>query len=80
MIENENLVITNVPIFEGTKGQSSQVHYSNYRDDKIERLTNVFTQTPGFFTKNINNNRIDIKHNQDLLKKKNTTHTYNVSS
>lgn len=79
MVNNENLVSTNAPILNGTKGHLSQINHSNVRDSEIERLANVFTQSPSFFTKNINNNRINVKHNQDLLNKNMITPTHNVS-
>ncbi|XP_050520952.1 general transcriptional corepressor trfA-like isoform X2 [Daktulosphaira vitifoliae] len=40
------------------------------RDVEIERLANLFTQSPSYFNSyNNNNNNIDFKHNEELLKK-----------
>lgn len=56
---------------------------SHDRGNEIERLANLFTQSPGFFTANNNinqnNNIIHVKHNQVLNKEKIATQTHNVS-
>lgn len=53
---------------------------SHERGNEIERLANLFTHSPGFFTANTINNRNDVSHSKVLLKEKTTTQIHNVSS
>ncbi|XP_022178087.1 calponin homology domain-containing protein DDB_G0272472-like isoform X1 [Myzus persicae] len=66
--ENENMFKQNLPIFKTLKNHSPELNQSCDRVNEIERLANLFTQSPSFFTKDNSNNCIDVKHNQVLLK------------
>lgn len=79
MKENDNKVTTNISSFKNLESHSPKLNYSCGREDKIERLANLFTHSPGFFLTNNNNNRIDVERNQVLLKENMAAETYNVS-
>jgi len=69
----------NLPLFKTLKNHSPELNQSCDRMNEIERLANLFTQSPSFFTKNSSNNCIDVKHNQELLKGKMPITAHNVS-
>lgn len=54
--------------FKTLKNHSPELNQSRDRVNEIERLANLFTQSPSFFTKDNSNNCIDVKHKQVLLK------------
>ncbi|XP_026817464.1 calponin homology domain-containing protein DDB_G0272472-like [Rhopalosiphum maidis] len=66
--ENENIFEQNVPLFKDFKNHSPKLNHSCDRVNEIERLANLFTKSPSFFTKDNSNNCIDVKHNQMLMK------------
>ncbi|XP_060864074.1 mitogen-activated protein kinase kinase kinase kinase 4-like isoform X2 [Metopolophium dirhodum] len=70
MKENENIIEQNLPVFKALKNHSSKQNKSCDRVNEIERLANLFTQSPSFFTKDNSNHCIDVKHNQVLLENK----------
>lgn len=77
--ENDNKVTTTISSFKNLESHSPKLNYSCGREDKIERLANLFTHSPGFFLTNNNNNRIDVERNQVLLKENMAAETNNVS-
>lgn len=77
--KKEKMVSQNIPLSKDPRSHSPKHNNSCDRVNEIERLANLFTQSPGFFTTNTNNNNIDVKHNQVLLKEKKTYQKHNVS-
>ncbi|XP_050443316.1 uncharacterized protein LOC126847216 isoform X2 [Adelges cooleyi] len=78
--ENQSECLNSLKLSVSKNDQSYSPKQSHLyeRDNEIERLANIFTQSPSFFTSNNNNNySIDSKHNQALLKERVNTQTYN---
>lgn len=73
------MVSQSIPLTKHSRSHSPKHNNSCDRMNEIERLANLFTQSPGFFTANSNNNSIDVKRNQVLLKEKKTSQKHNVS-
>lgn len=72
------MISQNLPVSKDPRSHSPKHNNSSDRLNEIERLANLFTQSPGFFTANTNNG-IDDKRNQVLLKEKKTSQKHNVS-
>lgn len=77
--ENETKVKQNIPLIKHLKSHSPKLSHSCDRVEEIERLANLFTRSPSFFTTNNNNNSIDVKYNQGTLKENLPTQRHNVS-
>lgn len=78
--ENENVLEKNVPYFKALKNHSPKLNHSCDRVNEIDRLANLFTKSPSFFSKDNSNNCIDVKHNQgNIMKDKMPIKTHNVS-
>lgn len=60
----------NKTILKDLRNKSPQVCTSFDRVNETERLANLFTKSPSFFTTNNHNNSIDVKYDQVLLNKK----------
>lgn len=74
--KNKNIVTQNKLLLNHSKSYSPKL--SN-RMNEIERLANLFTQSPCYFSLNNNNNSTDVKYNQVLLKENTSSQIYNVS-
>lgn len=58
---------------------SPKVKSTPERVAEIERLANIFSQSPSYFNSyNNNNNNIDLKHNDEVFKKT-SVYTQNVN-
>lgn len=76
--ENENVLEKNVPYFKPLKNHSPKLNHSCDRVNEIDRLANLFTKSPSFFSKDNSSNCIDVKHNQrNIMKDKMPIKTHN---
>lgn len=65
------MAVQNKTLLTDLRNNSPQICTSFDRVNEIERLANLFTKSPGFCTtNNHNNNTIDVKYDQELMKKK----------
>lgn len=77
--ENDKKVKQNIPLINHLRSHSPKLSHSCDRVEEIERLANLFTRSPSFFTTNNNNNSIDVKYNQGTLKENLPSQRDNVS-